>query len=68
MLANMANICGRDSLRIKFKIDFLKLCLRCVPGWNIISSILLAFAGRPFLLIEYKFLVIVSREYLNITF
>ena len=59
----MANTYGWDSLPVKFKIDFLKLCWVCAPSRNVRSQIFADFFLTPFLLIVYKF--VLSRVVFN---
>ena len=50
----MAYTCGWGSLPVRFKINFLKPCYVCDPPQNALTSILLEFVKKPFLLTVYK--------------
>ena len=46
-----------DSLPVTFTIGFLKFCWMDAPPRNVISSLLLVFVWRPFLLIADEFVL-----------
>ena len=53
----MVYICGWGSLPVRFKIRFLEPCWVCAPPRNVMTSVLLVFVQRSFLLIAYKFVL-----------